>query len=77
MSSCEQTPLHFVYRSLMSGCLVWTREFIGSERLTYLVLTHDRWWQEGIESQAIDRCNRIGMFVRIVRHVSGQLTSLL
>jgi len=43
--------------------LVWIREFMGSKCLIYLVLTHYRWWQEGIESQAIDRCNRIGILV--------------
>ena len=63
MSSCESPPLLFVYGILMYVCLVWTREFIGSEPLIHLILIHYRWWQEGIESQAIDRCNRIGMVV--------------
>ena len=39
------------------------------------VLTDHRWWQEGIESQAIDRCNRIGMFARTTWGVLKQLIS--
>jgi len=66
MFSCESFPLHSAYVLLMCGRLVWIREYMWSEYLVCLDLTHYRWWQEGIESQAIDRCNRIGMPVRTI-----------
>lgn len=71
------SPFHLMYASLMYGSPAWTREFTRFGCFIADVLTDCRWWQEGIESQAIDRCNRIGMLVCTIRDMQSELISPL
>ncbi|KAH9892824.1 SNF2 family N-terminal domain-containing protein [Cubamyces lactineus] len=46
--------------SLKAGALGLNLTVANNVYLVVVKMIFSRWWQEGIESQAIDRCNRIG-----------------